>query len=84
MEKYDKFIRNIAELIEKGLFTSQDLKKEIDDSIKFKFENLANKLNLVSREEFEVQKKLISKMQKDILKLKNKKKQRKIKRANKS
>tara|TARA_B100001750_G_C14941517_1_gene319046 strand:- start:138 stop:392 length:255 start_codon:yes stop_codon:yes gene_type:complete len=84
MEKYDKFIRNIAELIEKGLFTSQDLKKEIDDSIKFKFENLANKLNLVSREEFEVQKKLIAKMQKDILKLKSKKKQRKIKRANKS
>ncbi len=27
MEKYNKFLRNITELIEKGLLTSQDLKK---------------------------------------------------------
>ena len=28
MEKYNSFIRNIAELIEKGLFTSKDFKKK--------------------------------------------------------
>jgi len=28
MEKYNKFLRNITELIEKGLFTSRDLKKK--------------------------------------------------------
>ena len=73
MEKYNKFLRNITELIEKGLFTSKDLKKEIEDVLRFKVENIANRLNLVSREEFEVQKKRIEKLQKDLIKLKTKK-----------
>ena len=73
MEKYNKFLRNITELIEKGLFTSRDLKKELEDALKFKVENIANRLNLVSREEFEVQKKRIEKLQKDLSKLKTKK-----------
>jgi len=59
MEKYNKLFRNITELIEKGLFTSKDLKKEVQDAFKLKVENIANNLNLVSREEFQVQKKLI-------------------------
>ena len=73
MEKYNKFLRNITELIEKGLFTSRDLKKEVEETLKFKVENIANRLNLVSREEFEVQKKRIEKLQKDLIKLKTKK-----------
>ena len=73
MEKYNKFLRNIAQLIEKGLFTSRDLKKEVENALKFKVENIANKLNLVTREEFEVQKKRIEKLQKNLIKLKNKK-----------
>jgi len=73
MEKYNKFLRNITELIEKGLFTSKDLKKEVEDALKFKAENIANRLNLVSREEFEVQKKRIEKLQNDLAKLKTKK-----------
>ena len=73
MEKYNKFLRNITELIEKGLFTSKDLKKEVEDALKFKVENIGNKLNLVSREEFEVQKKRIEKLQKDLIKLKTQK-----------
>ena len=73
MEKYNKLLRNIAELIEKGLFTSKELKKEVEETLKFKAEDVANKLNLVSREEFEVQKKIIEKLQKDLLKKKNKK-----------
>ena len=73
MEKYNKFLRNITELIEKGLFTSRDFKKELEDALKFKVENIANRLNLVSREEFEVQKKRIEKLQKDLIKLKTKK-----------
>ena len=78
MEKYNKFLRNIAELIEKGLFTSKDFKKEVEDALKFKVENIANRLNLVSREEFEVQKKRIEKLQKDLIKLKTKKGNNKI------
>ena len=73
MEKYNKFLRNITELIEKGLITSRDLKKEVENALKFKVENIANRLNLVSREEFEVQKKRIEKLQKDLIKLKIKK-----------
>jgi len=73
MEKYNKFLRNITELIEKGLFTSRDLKKEVENVLKFKVENIANRLNLVTREEFEVQKKRIEKLQKNLIKLKTKK-----------
>ena len=73
MEKYNKLLDNIAELVEKGLFKSKDLKKEIEDSIKLKIEIAANKLNLVSREEFNLQKKIIEKLQKEIISLKNKK-----------
>ena len=73
MEKYNKFLRNITELIEKGLFTSRDLKKEVENALKFKVENIANRLNLVTREEFEVQKKRIEKLQKNLIKLTTKK-----------
>jgi len=82
MEKYNKLLRNITELIEKGLFTSKDLKKEVEDSLKLKMEIIANKLNLVSREEFDVQKKIIEKLQKDLAKYKIKKKNtKKVKRS---
>ena len=83
MEKYNRLLRNIAELIEKGLFTSKDLKSEVKESLKFKIETIANKLNLVSREEFEVQKKIIEKLQKDIVKAKVKKKKKKSIKAKK-
>jgi len=78
MEKYNKFLRNITELIEKGLFTSRDLKKEVENALKFKVENIANRLNLVSREEFEVQKKRVEKLQKDVIRLKTKKRKNRI------
>jgi len=82
MEKYNKLLRNITELIEKGLFTSKDLKKEVEDSLKLKMEIIANKLNLVSREEFDVQKKIIEKLQRDLTKSKIKKKHtKKVKRS---
>ena len=73
MEKYNKILRNITEIIEKGVFASKDLGKEVEDALKFKAENIINKLNLVKREEFEVQKKIIAKLQKEIIKLKNRK-----------
>ena len=84
MEKYNKLLRNITELIEKGLFTSKDLKKEVEDSLKLKIEIIASQLNLVSREEFEIQKKLIEKLQKALDKLKVKKNKKKTTRAKKS
>ena len=87
MEKYNKFLRNITELIEKGLLTSRDFKNEVEEALKFEVENIANRLNLVSREEFEVQKKRIEKLQRDLIKFKTKKinsrKNKKIRRAKK-
>ena len=84
MKEYNKLLRNITELIEKGLFSSRDLKKEVEDSLKLKVEIIANKLNLVSREEFEIQKKMLEKLQKDLIKKKNKKTKRKSIKAKKS
>ena len=79
MEKYNKLLKNITEIIEKGLFTSKDLKKEVEDLLNSKIEIIANKFNLVSREEFEVQKKVIEKLQKQLNKIKvQKKNNRKI------
>ena len=79
MQKYNKLLRNITELIEKGLLTSKDLRKAAEDSLRFRMEAIANKLNLVSREEFEVQKKIIEKLEKDLLKLKFQKNKNKLK-----
>ena len=84
MEKYNKLLRNITELIEKGLFNSKDFRKEVEDALKFKIEIITNKVKLVSREEFEVQKKIIDKLQKDLIKLKIKKIKKRPTRAKKS
>ena len=83
MEKNNNFLRNIAKVIEAGLISSKDIKKEVENTIKFRIEQIVGKLNLVSREEFEVQKKITEKLINDIknLKGKRKKKNQKIKRA---
>ena len=57
MEKNNYFLRNIAKVVEAGLISSRDLKKEAENALKIKLEEILGKLNLVSREEFEVQKK---------------------------
>ena len=84
MEKYNKFLNNLAELIDKGLFVSKDLRKEVQDLLKFKMESVANKLNLVSREEFEVQKEVIKKLQKKFANKNNIKLKKNFKQAKKS
>ena len=78
MQKYNKLVENITDFIEKGLYSSKDLKKEVEDALKFRIELLTNKLNLVSREEFEVQKKIIQKLKKDLEKIKLKKVKKKL------
>ena len=83
MENYNKFLRNIIELIEKGAISSKDLKKDIEDALMFKIENITNRLNLVSRDEFEVQKQMLQKLHKDISKLKGKKGNKKSKKKTK-
>ena len=81
MEKYNKLLNNITELIEKGLFASKDIKKEIEDSLQIKIKTITNKLNLVSRKEFENQKEVMEALQKDLIKLNIKKKSTKAKKS---
>ena len=69
-------IRDRSKLIETGVLTSQDLAKSIITSAKFNKEKIANKLDLVTREEFDVLKKVIVKQQKEIINLKKKKSKR--------
>ena len=81
MEKNNNFLRNIAKVIEAGLISSKDIKKEVENTIKFRIEQIVGKLNLVSREEFELQKKKTEKLINDIKNLKGKRK-KKIKKLN--
>ncbi len=82
MNNSQKILKMISGLIEAGLITSKDLRKEIFTSIKFKKEDLASKLDLVTKDEFIVLKKIIEKQQKEINDLK--KKQKKLKKAKRS
>jgi BMFP domain-containing protein YqiC len=74
MSNSEKLLKTISSLIENGILTSEDIKKELSTNLKFKKDKIINKLQLVSREEFEILKKLVQK-QDTIIKtiLKNKK-----------
>ena len=76
MNNSEKILKMVSKLIETGVLTSQDVAKSIITSAKFNKEKIANKLDLVTREEFDVLKKVIAKQQKEIINLKKKKSQR--------
>ena len=61
MNNSEKILKTLSELIENGILTSKDLRNEISNDLKFKKDQLLGKLNLVSREEFEVLKKIVQK-----------------------
>ena len=73
MNNSEKILKIVSKLIETGVLTSQDLAKSFITSAKFNKEKIANKLDLVTREEFDVLKKVIAKQQKEIVNLKKKK-----------
>ena len=76
MNNSEKILKVVSKLIETGVLTSQDVAKSFITSAKFNKEKIANKLDLVTREEFDVLKKVIAKQQKEILNLKRKKSKR--------
>ena len=79
MNNSEKVLKLISNFVETGILTSQDAKKELINNLKFKRDNLIDKLQLVSREEFNVLKKIIEKQQKQINQLKKNKKTTKAK-----
>ena len=80
MNNSEKILKTISSLIENGILTTKDIKKEISTDFKFKKDKLINKLQLVSREEFEVLKKIVQKQDAIIKKIIKNKKTKKAKR----
>jgi BMFP domain-containing protein YqiC len=81
MNNSEKLLKTISSLIENGILSSKDIKKELSTDLKFTRDKLINKLHLVSREEFEVLKKLTQKQEVTIKNLLKKKKTKKAKRS---
>ena len=81
MSNSEKILKTISSLIENGILTSNDIKKEISTDLKFKKDKIINKLQLVSREEFEVLKKLVQKQDATIKKLMKSKNTKKAKKS---
>ena len=72
MNSPEKILKLISNFVETGILTSQDAKKELINNLKFKRDDLIDKLQLVSREEYNILKKIIEKQQKQIDQLKKK------------
>ena len=81
MSNSEKLLKTLSGLIENGILTSKDIQKEISTDLKFTRDKLINKFQLVSREEFEILKKLVQKQELAIRKLSNKKKLKKAKKS---
>ena len=81
MSNSEKILKTLSDLIENGILSSKDIKKEISNDFKFKKDKIFNKLEIVSREEFEILKNLVQKQDLIIKKLQ---KSKKIKKAKKS
>ncbi len=81
MSNSEKLLKTLSSLIENGILTSKDIQKEISTNLEFKRNKLIDKLQLVSREEFEVLKKIVQKQQSMIKKLSKKNKTKKVKKS---
>ena len=81
MSNSEKILKALSELIEKSIITSKDIKKEISTDLKFKKEKLISNLDLVTRDEFEILKKIVQKQETIIKKLMKSKKTTKVKKS---
>ncbi len=81
MAKSEKLLKIISSLIENGILTSKDIKREITNDLKFKKDKLAGSLNLVTQDEFEVLKKIVEKQENIIRELQKKTKSKKAKKS---
>ena len=81
MKNSEKILKTLSSLIENGILTTKDIKKEISTDLKFKKDKIINTLQLVSRDEFEVLKKIVQKQDATIKKLMNSKNVKKAKKS---
>ena len=73
MSNSEKLLKTLSSLIENSVLTSKDIKKEISTDLKFTRDKLINKFQLVSREEFEILKKMVQKQEAALKKISKKK-----------
>ena len=81
MNNSEKILKTLSSLIENGILTTNDIKREISTDLKFKKDKIINNLQLVSREEFEILKKLVQKQDTIIKKLMKSKNVKKVKKS---
>ena len=81
MSKSKILINRLAKIIEEGLLTSKDIGDEIKNSLNYKKESIINTLNLVTRDEFEIQKARLDKIQEEFSKFKKRKKTKKARKS---
>ena len=81
MSNSDKILKSLTTLIENGILTSKDIKEEIYTDWKFKRDKIIGKLELVSREEFEILKKIVQRQDLIIKELIKNKKTKKVKKS---
>ena len=81
MSNSEKILKTLSNLIENGILSSKDIQKEISNDFKFKKDKIINKLQLVSREEFEVLKKIVQKQDALLKKIQSNKKSKKVKKS---
>ena len=81
MSNSEKILKTLSSLIENGILTSKDIKKEISTDLKFQRDRIIGKLDLASREEFQILKKIVQKQDTIIKKLVKNKKSKKAKKS---
>ena len=81
MSNSEKILKSLSSLIENGILTSKDIKKEISTDLKFKKDKIISKFELVSRDEFEILKKIVQKQDEAIKKLLNDRTSKKAKKS---
>ena len=81
MKKSEKLLKTLSSLIENSILTSKDIQKEISTDLKFKRDKLINTLKLVSRDEFDILKKIVQKQDAIIKKIVKKNKIKKVKKS---
>lgn len=79
MKNSKNLIDKLSKLLEQGIISSKDLGDEIKNILKFKQEEIINKLNFVTKEEFEIQKLRLNKIEKKINEIEKRIKSKKVK-----
>ncbi len=81
MSNSEKILKTLSSLIENGILTSKDIQKEISTDLKFKKDKIIKNLDLVSRAEFEILKKIVQKQNLMLKKLQKSQRTKKVKKS---